>query len=512
NLIPKNKTLRVYCKISLIIFFLVPLTACMVGPDYKRPTVTTPSQFKEAKGKKIVGRLPQQWKVATPRDEMDRGKWWALFHDHELNKLENQLNKSNQSIAEAYANYREARALVDEARASFFPTLNLSAALTRQKTIGGTSSTSGTASTSTIVNSGSSSSSTTSSQIFSTYSLFLNAAWAPDFWGLVGRTVEASEAGALASAALLANTRLSMQGSLAQFYFELRAVDTDQRLLDITVKNYKKLLQLTRNQYAAGVASEIDIVAAQSQLEAAQSLAINNKINRAIYEHAIAVLIGVPPANFALAPHPLTHRPPAIPVSVPSALLERRPDIAYAERLMAQANAQIGVAKAAYFPAITLTGDLSDTGRGGLSRLIAVPALGWAYGPQLTQFLFDGGLRAATVRAAEAGYDANVASYRQVVLAAFQNVEDNLATLRILGKQAIVQNLAAESAKTTLKLTVNQYKAGIVPYSSVVTAAINAYAAEKSALDITGLRMTAAVGLMMALGGGWDAKELQITV
>lgn len=323
------------------------------------------------------------------------------------------------------------------------------------------------------------------------------------YLGLVRRTVEASEMGAEASGDLLAYTRLSAQGSLAQYYFEMRALDTDQEMLNNTVVAYKKTLQLTKNQYASGVASRADIVQAQSQLEAAQASAINNGINRAIYEHAIAVLVGIPPANFSLRSRPLTNIPPPVPIGVPSDLLERRPDIAQAERTMAQANAQIGVAVAAYYPALTLTASGSFFGK-GLSHWISMPQLGWAYGPQLTQIIYDGGLRAATVRAAEAGYCSTLSSYRQTVLTAFQNVEDNLATLRILNKEAIVQNQAMVSAKLALKLVINQYKSGTVPYSSVITAQIAAFTAEKNAADITGLRMNATVGLILALGGGWN--------
>ena len=475
------------------------LSSCAVGPDYVRPPVKTPAKFKEAKNR--------HWKVVHPNDACERGEWWRIFHDEKLNSLEEQLNDSNQNIVAAAANFRQASALVDEARASYFPTLSGSLSIQRQKGGGSSSfvSTSSTGTTST----GSAVTGSAGLHVFSSHSWILDSTWEPDIWGLVRRQVEASAASAQSSAALLAVTRLSAEGSLAQYYFELRSLDADQKFLNATVKSYKEALQLTRNQYNSGVASRADIVQAQSQLESAQALMINNGINRAIYEHAIAVLIGEPPANFSMPFMPLTQTPPSIPLMLPSQLLERRPDVAQAERLMAQTNAQIGVAKAAYFPTLALNASASVSAtNAGFSQLFQVPNVAWAYGPQLTQLIFDGGLRDATVAAARAGYDSAVASYRQVVLAAFQDVEDNLASLRILGEQAVVQNKAAASAKLALKLVINQYKSGTVAYSSVITAQINAFAAEKSAIDVTGLRMTSAVGLIKALGGGWEVGDI----
>lgn len=489
-------------KVFLLLAGPIFLMACMVGPDYVRPPVTVPAKFKEAHDKSMINASNQQrWKKAEPKDQLARGEWWRVFNDKELNKLEAQLNESNQTIVGAAANYRQARALVDEARASYFPTLSGSVSVSHQKGTGSSSFVSTTTAGSTSIGSASTSAAG-GTQIFSTHSWLLDASWEPDIWGLVGRTVEASRAGAEASAALLGATQLSAQGSLAQYYFELRALDVDQKFLNDTVKAYKKALQLTQNQYNSGVASRADIIQAQSQLETAQALAINNGVNRAIYEHAIAVLIGVPPSSFSIAYKPLRLSPPPIPIAVPSAWLERRPDVAQAERLMAQASAQIGVAIAAYFPTLSLTGSANISARnGGLAQLFQVPTIGWAYGPQLAQLIYDGGLRSATVSAARAGYDSTIASYRQVVLAAFQDVEDNLSTLRILNEQAVKQNQAALSAKQALQLVTNQYKAGTVDYASVVVSQINAFAAEKNALDVTGLRMTSSVGLIKALGG-----------
>jgi NodT family efflux transporter outer membrane factor (OMF) lipoprotein len=460
------------------------LWGCTVGPDYARPPVEIPAQYKEA---------PQGWKTAQPQDEIDRGEWWKIFNDPQLNALEAQLNCANQSIASAEASYRQARALVDQARAAYFPTVTTSIALAAEGQGGSSSSSSN--------SSGNSSSSGSSGSL--TYSLLLDATWEPDIWGSVKRTVEASRAAAQASGAQLEATRLLQQATLAQTYFQLRAVDTDQKLLNDTVKNYQESLRLTQNQYRSGVVALVDVVQAQSQLEVAQGQAINNGIARAQFEHAIAVLIGKSPAAFSFTPQPLTARPPLIPVEVPSALLERRPDIAQAERLMAQANAQIGVAIAAYFPTLTLTatGNLQNN---DLSGLFSVPGLAWAIGPSLTQTLLDGGLRRATVAAARANYDSLVASYRQTVLAAFQNVEDNLAALRILKQQSIVQDQAAANARLALQLTTNQYQAGVVAYSNVVLAQINAYTAVKNAADTKGLEMSTAVALIKALGGGWN--------
>lgn len=485
----------------LLIVIFTLLSGCSVGPNYVKPPVTTPATFKEAR--------TSDWKPARPQDAANRGEWWKVFKDPQLNALEAQLNITNQNIINAEANYRQASALVDEARASFFPTLTGSLALTRQKQVSGSSSfisTSSSGSTST-------GSATTSAQpggtirYSTTHSLILNASWEPDIWGSVGRTVEASRAGAESSAALLAVTRLSAQASLAQFYFELRALDTDQKILNNTVKDYQKSLTLTQHQYNSGIVARSDVIQAQTQLDTAKSQALNNGIARSQYEHAIAVLTGEPPANFAMSFQPLTATPPHIPLEIPSELLERRPDIAQAERLMAQANAQIGVATAAYFPTFTLNGAGTVVGS-DYAHWFSFPSLAWSIGPQLAETFYDGGLRNATLAAAHATYDANVAAYRQTVLSAFQDVEDNLVSLRILKSQYVVQNQAAKDARLALKLMMNQYKAGIVPYSSVIVAQTTAYTAEKNAADVNGLQMTSAVGLIKALGGGWYASSI----
>lgn len=479
----------------IFIFLSFFLTSCTVGPNYVRPSTPVPMQYKEAN---------KNWLIAQPNDAIDRGCWWEIFHDPELNALEAQLNISNQNIVSAAASYQQALDIVDEARASYFPTISASYSLNRSKS----SSTNTSASTTTT--SGSTTGATTTAGTIptrapiTTHSLILDGSWEPDLWGSVSRTVEAANANAESQAAVLANTRLSAQATLAEDYFSLRALDTDQKVLNNTVTSDQEILKITQNKYHVGISTLADVVQAQSQLETAQAAAINNGINRAQFEHAVAVLVGLPPENLALSYQPLTANPPLIPVSVPSILLERRPDIAQQERLVAQANAQIGVAEAAYFPNLLLTGNITSQAIG--NDLLAFPALGWSVGAQLAETLFDGGLRSATTAAAKANYQATVANYRQTVLSAFEDVEDNLSSLDILNKESAVQNAAAKDAQLALKLTMNEYKAGTVDYSTVLVSQIAAFNAEKNAADVNGLRMSAAVGLIKALGGGWSGQ------
>lgn len=480
----------------LLLIFL--LTSCAVGPDYKRPLAPTQQCYKE------FCKAPKGFKLAKPLDACNRGEWWKIFNDTKLNQLEQKLGQENQSIINAYQNYKQARALVDEARAAYYPTLDVTLTGSRQTAGSGTtsfvSSPGGTVSTASGAISG------VNSPVTSSHSWFFDANWEPDIWGAVRRNVEANASAAQASAALLAVTKLSSQALLAQTYFELRGLDTDQVLLDRIVKDYKKTLQITKNQYASGVVSRADVLQAQSQLETAQAAAINNGIARAQYEHAIAILIGLPPACFCLPPNPLRASPPPMPLDVPCMLLERRPDIAQAERLMAQANAQIGVAISAYFPTISLFATASQSAHG--LNFFDIPAIGWSYGFQLAETLFDGGLRSATIKAARAGYYASVANYRQVVLTAFQSVEDSLVQARLLKEQQVVVDKAAKDANEALTIILNQYKSGTVAYSSVLTAQITAYNAEKTAADLIYLRMTTAVALVKALGGGWDVDSI----
>ncbi|MGA7778618.1 MAG: efflux transporter outer membrane subunit [Paraburkholderia sp.] len=460
------------------------LAGCAVGPDYKRPTTEIPASYKEA---------APGWKVAQPADQHDRGDWWTIYNDTELNALEDKLNTSNQTVAQYAAAYRQARALVGEARAAYFPVISGSAGATR----------SGTGS------SGASTAGSTRSGVNNSYNLQLDASWEPDLWGKVSRTVGAQEASQQGAAATLANARLSAQGTLAQTYFSLRSLDSMQKLLDDTVVAYEKSLKLTQNQYAQGVAGRSDVIQALAQLQSAQAAAIDNGIARAQDEHAIAVLVGEPASTFSIAPSPLTAIPPAVPAQMPSALLERRPDIASAERAAKAANEQIGVAIAAFFPSLTLSAN------GGyessvLSQLLTTPARFWTLGPQLAGTIFDGGLREAQTNAARAAYDEDVAVYRQTVLAAFQDVEDNFASQRILEQEIVVQQQAVESARQALDIVTNQYKSGTVGYLNVLTAQTTAFTAEQKLASIAGERMVSSVGLVKALGGGWDASQMKL--
>jgi NodT family efflux transporter outer membrane factor (OMF) lipoprotein len=484
----------------LIIVFIscILLTACVVGPNYVRPKAPVPDTFKENK---------KEWKIAAPQNINYKNEWWRIFHDEKLNELESQLNQANQNIINAYYNYQQACALVAEAAANYFPTLTGSANVNRQKSGGSSSNSNITAASSAngsnAVGGSGSGGSSSSGNISTVNQISFNAAWELDIWGAVRRQVESSAANAQANAALLAATRLSMQASLAQFYFELRGVDADQRLLNETVASYQKSLQLTKNQYKAGVVARSDVIQAQALLEGAQSQAIGVGITRAQYEHAIAVLIGVPPASLTIKPVNTAVHSPAIPLMVPSALLERRPDIAQAERLMAQANAQVGVAIAAYFPSVELTAAIIGRGT-GLTRWWSLPLTAWSYGGQLNQLILDGGSRRAAVAAAKANYHATVATYRQTVLNAFQDVEDNLVSLDLLKKQLVVQREAANHARKALAIANNQYKAGTVPYTTVLISEVQAFSAQKNEIDVNYQRMTASVALIKALGGGWD--------
>lgn len=468
------------------------LCGCTVGPDYIRPDIGVPVVYKEAPVNVVQEAPAKGWKVATPEDHVRRGSWWIPFHDPVLDALICQVATSNQNIIQAEANYRQALALVNQSRAGFFPTVASNTDVSRSKT-----------STFNNLNSESGSKSDFGDNVSNNYRLTFDAAWEPDLWGTVRRNVEANRAAAGASFAELALTTLSMQATLAQTYFQLRGLDGDQRVLDNTLSNYQKLLKITRNRYDVGVASKGDVLQVQSQLEQAQVAAIDNRINRAVYEHAIAILIGLPPANFSLPPCEDQHEVPVIPVEIPSTLLERRPDIAQAERQVAQANAEIGVAIAAYFPVLTLSGSYGWNSN-HFPQLFSGPASLWSLGSQLAQTLFDAGARWANVQGSKANFDATVANYRQVVLAAFQEVEDQLATLRILEKELAAQQQALATARQSLKLIMNEYQAGTKGLTDVLTAEISVYTAEKGANDIAYRRSVAAVGLIKAMGGGWD--------
>ena len=468
--------------LALAATVLALVTGCVVGPNYVRPTVITPDDYKEITG----------WKVARPQDAAARGAWWEVFGDPQLSALEAQVDVSNQNLAVAEAQFRQARALVREARAAYFPTATLGIGVTRSL------------SSSTI---GLLSGGNVSSAPRTDFTLPLAVSWEPDFWGRIRRSVESSQASAQASAADLETIRLSFQAELAQDYFELQTLDAQRQRFDASVAAFAKSLELTRNRYAGGVASRPDVALAETQLKTTQAQAIDFGVQRAQREHAIAILVGQAPASFSLPAAPLAATPPSIPVGVPSELLERRPDIAAAERRAAAANAQIGVAEAAYFPIVTLSAS-GGFESSSASQWFTWPSRFWSVGPSISEIVLDGGLRRAQTDQARAAYDASVATYRQTVLAAFQGVEDNLAALRILEDEARVQDEAVKAAQQSEALTTNQYKAGIVSYLNVITTQTIRLTDEVTAVQILGRRMTAAVLLIQALGGGWNASRL----
>ena len=461
------------------ILVLALVSSCAVGPDYRRPEVEVSDAYKEAVG----------WKVAEPRDEASRGTWWEAFGDPQLNALIESIDISNQNVRLAEAQFRQAQALVAQSRAALFPTLDANASIVRSRSpngvIGGT----------------------TAGRIITTRSVGLTSSWEFDLWGRLHRALESSAAGAQASAADLEAARLSAQAELASNYFQLRVLDAQKQLLDDTAAAFQKSLDLTRNRYTAGVAAKVDVVQAETQLKSTQAQAVDTGVQRAQFEHAIAVLIGKPPSEFSIAPAPLTMAMPRIPLGLPSELLERRPDVSAAERRAAAANAQIGVAKAAYFPSLTLSAS-GGYRSGEAASLFAMPSQFWSIGPAIAQSIFDAGLRRARTEQAIAAYDGTVAQYRQTVLAGFQEVEDNLAALRILEEEAKVQEEAVRAARDTVTLTLNQYKAGTVSYLNVAVVQTAQLNNERTAVSILGRRLVAAATLVKALGGGWDASRL----
>ncbi|MCZ4322416.1 efflux transporter outer membrane subunit [Pseudomonas anguilliseptica] len=459
------------------------LSACALGPDYQRPQLQTPAQFKQIEG----------WTQAQPGDALARGNWWQLYGDSELNALVERLNISNQNLAASEAQYRQARALVRGARAAFYPSLSGSAGATRSSQ-----------------GSGNNSGSTTSSAggISKSYELGLNATWELDIWGKLRRSLESSRAGFEASAADLAALKLSLQAELVQNYLQLRVLDDQQRLLDATVAAYARSLKLTENQYNAGIVPKSDVSQALTQLKSTQAQAVDLKWQRAQLEHAIAVLVGVPPSELSIAAREQLPTLPEIPVALPSQLLERRPDVAAAERRVIAANAEIGVAEAAWYP------DLSISASGGyrgssFADWIDLPNRFWSLGPQLALTLFDGGARSAELERSEAAYDQTVAQYRQAVLDSFREVEDYLVQLRVLQQEAVIQQEALDAARESLRLIENQYRAGTVDFNSVVNVQATALNNERSNLSLLGSRLTASVQLIAALGGGWQG-ELEV--
>jgi NodT family efflux transporter outer membrane factor (OMF) lipoprotein len=488
------------------------LTGCMVGPKYSAPTAaTTPSApaYKETNPApaKPATESPQNtsedptlgglgtWAVAQPQDALVRGKWWEIYKDLELNALEEQLNIDNQNIKQFFENFMAARALVREARTQFFPTVAVGPSITRSRSPGGAVTVAGGAGTA-------------GGQGATNFiTLPADATWVPDLWGKVRNTVHQAQYSAQISAADLENERLTEQTSLATFFFEIRGQDALQQILDATVAADQKSLELARSQFETGLSDRIAVVQAESTLQSAQSAATNLGVARAQFEHAIATLIGKSPSEFSIPVKPLLITPPSIPIGLPSQLLERRPDIAAAERTMAAANAQIGIAYAAYYPNVTLTAGAGFEGS-AFTKLISWPSRFWSIGSSLSETVFDAGLRRATVNQFVATYNADLAAYRQTVLNAFQQVEDALATLRILTEQIQQQHQAVESTRTALDLEMKRYETGLDPYVDVVIEQNALLAAQQILAGIEIQRTAASVQLIEALGGGWDTSQL----
>ena len=482
------------------VLFAALLGGCMVGPDYHRPAAIVPLRLKEITP-------PPGWAFADPHyAELSKGAWWTLYDDPVLNGLEAQINVSNQTIKADEAAFRQARALVDEARSTLFPTASLTPSVNRQGSGGGSGFGVGTATTG-FGGVGTTSALGSGGTNVTTYSLAGNASWELDVWGAIRRQVESNVAAAQVSQATLDAARLSEQATLATDYFEMRYQDSLQTLLDQFVTFYQQSEQITRNSTAAGVSAPSDLLQAETQTATTRAEAVQVGILRAQYEHAIAVLTGHPPSDLSLPPAPLTNLIPAIPVTVPSLLLQRRPDIAEAERTMEQEDALIGVAVAAFYPTISLTAAASYAGN-PLGSLIQVANRSWSLAASAVETLFDGGERTAAVRAARAAYDQSVANYRQTVLTAFQGVEDQLSNLRILEQQAQAQRQAVDLANQSVAVALNEYKAGTIIYTTVITDQTTALTNAETLLGIQESRILASVSLIDDLGGGWDASEL----
>jgi NodT family efflux transporter outer membrane factor (OMF) lipoprotein len=462
------------------------LASCTVGPKYTKPTVPAapsyteqpPSTYKEVAG----------WTQAQPGDAVIRGKWWELFEDPELNALEEQVEPANQSIKVAEANFRQARASIQYNRSFLYPTVSAGADISHNRVSGNTPA-------------------GFPGRTYANFILPITVSYDADLWGRVRRSIAASREQFQASAADLENVKLELQTELAVDYFEARSLDAQKQLLDDTVVAYQKALQLTQNRYNGGVASKAEVAQAQTQLNQTEAQDIDIGVARAEFQHAIAVLIGKVPESYSLPPMPLKQQPPAIPVGVPSKLLERRPDLAAAERQVAAANEQIGIARSAFFPdlVISATGGLQA---GSIVNWFTWPSRYWAVGPQILQTVFDAGRRRAQLETAEAGYDATVANYRQTALTAFQEVEDNLSSLRILEQESAKQQEATAAAENSLQLSLNRYKGGLVTYLEVITAQSIALSNERTGVDLLRRRMDASVQLIKALGGGWDISKL----
>jgi NodT family efflux transporter outer membrane factor (OMF) lipoprotein len=486
------------------LFLCVFAAGCMVGPDYRQTDAPVPEQFKELSG----------WKPAQPRDDADKGAWWAVYRDPELDRLQRMVEVSNQTVKSFEAQYRNAVALVGEAQSNLFPSVGLSGGVTRSGSGGGSTSslsrnnqtitTSGGTAIATSTTNGNSSSGGRNGTL---YSVSGDISWVLDVWGSVRRQIESSVAGAQVSAADLANAELSAQATLATDYFDLRAEDALEQLLRETVAADRRALEISENQCRAGTASSADVVTARAQLQSVEAQLVGVGVQRQQFEHAIAVLTGHPPADLTIAPARLASAVPVAPPGLPSALLERRPDVAAAERQMQQDNALIGVQVAAFYPDISLSA-LGAFAGNPLSQLFTVGNRVWSLGASANETLFSGGARTAAVAAARATYDQAVANYRQTVLTAFQQVEDALSSLRILEQQAAAQAVAVESARRALEVTLNAYRAGTVAYTSVVTQQTLLLSDQQAALSIQQSRLVASVALIEALGGGWSTAAL----
>lgn len=463
--------------VSLALVF-AGLGGCAVGPDYQRPATEVPAAFSEA----VMD--PAQWKVAEPRTVEAGLDWWKLFGDRRLDQLVDQANASNQTLQQAQAQYRQARSLVQQARSAFFPTVSANVGTGRQRT-----TTLGV------------------SSIGPYYTAALDASWEPDLWGLVRRQAEAASDSAQASAAQLAATRLLIQAEVAQDYIQLRITDVQIELYARTIAGYQESLKLSQSQFRAGIVTQADVSLATVTLTAAQAQATDLVLQRKQLEHALAVLVGRPPSGFSIPSEPFTMTALVIPPGLPSTLLERRPDIASAERQAAAANANIGVARAAYFPQLLLNAALGSNSA-SLANWFTPPARVWSLGAALAQTLFDGGLRSARSDQALAAYDAAVANYKQTVLAALQDVEDNLASLAVLDREVVQQEQAVKAAQDAERVTLAQYRGGTATYLSVITAQTLALSNQRTAIQLRGRQLAASVGLIKAVGGGWHADAL----
>jgi len=475
---PQNG-MRVPLLVPLLITLLLT-ASCSVGPKYRTPSAPVPPAYKQA----VDG-----WKEAHPQDGTIRGIWWDMFVDPQLNALEEQVDISNQTLAVAEAQFRSARAAIRVARSDLFPTVTPTFTATKFRTSPGGLTTGTRLSSGTF------------------YTLPFDVSYEADLWGRVRNTVQSQIATAQASAADLETARLSIHAELATDYLQLRGLDEQQRLFDATVAAYERALELTMNRYNEGVSSGVDVAQAQTQLETARAQALDIRIARAQFENAIAILIGKPPAELTIPPGSLAVNPPVIPIGLPSELLERRPDIAGSERRVASANAQIGVAKSAFFPTLTIAAS-GGVESSSIGTLLSLPNRFWSIGPVFAQTLFDAGRRKAMTAETEAVYDSTVGAYRQAVLSALQEVEDNLAALRILSDEATQQDLAIQSAQLSLDLAMNRYRGGITTYLEVITAQNALFANQRTAIDIRTRRMTASVRLVKALGGGWNSSTL----